>query len=332
MQPFDKKSTWQKALINLITSPEVLLNKLNLEKEKYLIPAQNASKLFGLRVTESFVSRMKIGDPLDPLLLQVLPLQAELESVEGYSSDPLMESVYNPVSGLLHKYANRVLINLISQCAINCRYCFRREFPYEKNNPGKQGWKKILDYIISHPTINEIILSGADPLSAPDRHLEEFGKFILELSQIKTLRIHTRLPIVLPERITPEFCAWLKTYPLQKVIVLHTNHPNEINDEVKSAVALLKNCNVTLLNHTVLLKKINDSAETLIALNHALFSMGVLPYYLHLLDKVRGTAHFDVSETLAKQLLKTLQETLPGYLVPKLVREVPGEKHKIMVS
>jgi len=325
------KSTWQYELINSITSPEILLDKLQLDKSIYLLPAQKASKLFGLRVTESFVSRMEKQNPNDPLLLQVLPLHAELKKIKGFTPDPLKEKNVNPLSGLLHKYESRVLINLISQCAIHCRYCFRREFPYRENNPGKKGWNKIFDYILQRPEINEVILSGADPLTASDSLLEEFGKKLLSVTQIKTLRIHTRLPVVLPNRITSSFIQWLEDYPLKKIIVIHTNHYNEMSDEVSKKLLLLKKANILLLNHTVLLKNINDKPEVLMKLHQALYDSGVMPYYLHLLDKVQGSAHFDVSLRKAKNIYQMLQKKLPGYLVPKMVREVAGEKHKIMV-
>jgi EF-P beta-lysylation protein EpmB len=331
MSPQHQKSAWQNELINSVTSPELLLDLLELDKQKYLIPAQKACKHFGLRVTHSFVSRMEKKNPFDPLLLQVLPLEEELKKTKGYTADPLKEKTFNPLAGLLHKYESRVLINLISQCAINCRYCFRREFPYHENNPGKKGWNKIFDYIVQHPKINEVILSGADPLTAPDSHLEEFGKTLLEIKQIKTLRIHTRLPIVLPNRITDSLLKWLLRYPLKKVMVIHSNHQNEINDDVKQKLKLLKKADVLLLNHSVLLKNINDNSEVLMNLSRKLFSCGVLPYYLHLLDRVQGVSHFDVSIKTAKQIHKTLQEKLPGYLVPKLVREIAGEKHKTMI-
>lgn len=318
-------------MIQSITSPEVLLDKLALDKEKYLTAAQKASQLFDLRVTESFVSRMEKGNPQDPLLLQVLPLHAELKKKIGFTSDPLQEQKFNPVTGLLHKYESRVLVNFISQCAIHCRYCFRREFPYQQNNPGKNGWQAIFQYIEKRPVINEVILSGADPLTAPDHLIEEFGEKLLTIKQIKTLRIHTRLPIVLPERVTTQLTNWLKNYPLQKVMVLHTNHPNEINHSVVNAVKLLKEANITLLNHSVMLKNINDDVETLIRLSEKLFSMGVMPYYCNLLDKVNGAAHFEVSEMRAKKIMKSLQERLPGYLVPKLARETPGKKHKTVI-
>ena len=324
-------AAWQKALQNIITSPENLLDRLQLDKNIYLAAAQKVCRLFGLKVTESFVERMEKKNPFDPLLLQILPLHLELNNIKNYSPDPLQEKKFNPIPGLLHKYNSRVLITLTGHCAVHCRYCFRRSFPYHENNAGKNNWNAMFAYISQYPDINEIILSGGDPLSAPDKLLSAFGEKILACSQLKTLRIHSRLPIVLPERITSGFIHWLKNFPLKKVLVLHINHPNEINTAVISKIQALKKADITLLNQSVLLKNINNNIIILNQLSEKLFSAGILPYYLHLPDKVQGTAHFKVSESQAKSLIKSLQEMLPGYLVPKLVKEVPGEKHKTMI-
>lgn len=327
-----QKSAWQTAMANAVTNPAILLDLLELDPA-LLEPAQKAAQLFGLRVPHSFIQRMEKGNPNDPLLLQVLPLHAELNNATGFISDPLQEQnkKYNILPGLLHKYHGRVLITLVGSCAINCRYCFRREFPYQYNNPGKKGWEKILAYIKERPDIKEVILSGGDPLSGSDDFLKSFCDQLLEIGHITTLRLHTRLPVVIPERITDGLVNYLRDYPLRKVMIFHINHPNEINLEFTQAIYKLSQINITLLNHTVLLKNINDNEKTLISLSEKLWDNNILPYYLHLLDKVTGTSHFDVDETTAKKLLKRLQENLPGYLVPKLVREIPGEKHKILV-
>ncbi len=324
-----QKSAWQTAMANAVTDPAILLDLLALDSA-LLKPAQKAAKLFGLRVPHSFIQRMEKGNPNDPLLLQVLPLHAELNPILGFSADPLgeQEKKYNILPGLLHKYHGRVLITLVGSCGINCRYCFRREFPYENNNPGKKGWDKILTYISERPDITEVILSGGDPLVGSDDFLKSFCDQLLQIPHVTTLRIHSRMPIVIPERITDSLINYLRDYPLRKILVLHTNHPNEINSEVILALKKLSLINMTLLNQSVLLKNINANSKTLTSLSEKLWSMGVLPYYLHLLDKVSGTAHFDIGEITAKKLVGKLQENLPGYLVPKLVREVPGEKHK----
>lgn len=319
--------TWQNELSNLVTNPEELLTLLQLSPE-WLAPAKKAAELFPLKVTRSFIRRIEKQNPNDPLLKQVLPLHAETRTHRQFIKDPLQEAAANPIPGLLHKYASRVLVTLTSACAIHCRYCFRRSFPYEQNRPARSQWPALFSYIEAHPEVNEIILSGGDPLAVSDAHLQHFTEALKALPQIKRLRIHSRLLTVLPERVTESFIQWLKQLHIPCVIVLHVNHPNEINDEVLSAIQALKYAHVTLLNQSVLLKSVNDSVETLSLLSEKLFEAGVLPYYLHLLDKVEGTAHFDLPFKQAKTLHRALLATLPGYLVPRLVREVPGEASK----
>lgn len=322
---------WQTALTNAITDPSELLQLLELDLA--LLPAaQQAVKLFPLRVPRGFVARMNKGDVNDPLLKQVLPLGLELEETAGFSNDPLQEKSKNPVPGLLHKYQSRVLLTLTSACAINCRYCFRRYFSYSENNPGKAGWQKVVDYIAADPSINEVILSGGDPLVASDHYLAELIGKIETISHIKTLRIHSRLPIVLPERMTGEFINWLAGLRLQPVIVVHCNHPQELTAEVKQSLRALRQAGITVLNQAVLLRGINDSVEVLVGLSEELWSVGALPYYLHLLDRVQGIAHFEVDEENARQLMLAVMERLPGYLVPKLVREVAGMAMKAPIE
>lgn len=322
---------WQTALAEMITDPAELLQLLDLDPA-LLAPAQQTSKLFPLRVPRGFVARMERGNCHDPLLRQVLPLGAELKTSPGYVTDPLLEADANPIPGLLHKYPGRVLLTVVGNCAINCRYCFRRHFPYADNNPGKQGWRAILDYITADKNITEVILSGGDPLLANDKTLRELIDQLASLPQLKTLRIHTRLPIVIPERITPELLQILTQHiQLRNVLVTHTNHAQELDQSVTQALQKLRQANITLLNQAVLLRGINDTVESLLQLSERLFDDGVLPYYLHLLDKVQGAAHFAVSERKAKQLIKALSQRLPGYLVPKLVKEVGGELSKLKI-
>lgn len=326
----NKKQAWREAMSNLITDPQELLHLLQLDPT--LLPsAQAAAKLFPLRVTHSFVQRMEIGNPDDPLLKQVLPLGAELTTVPGFSNDPLGEQPVNVLPGLLHKYAGRVLVTPTSACAVHCRYCFRRSFPYEDNNPGREGWLAIMDYIAKDPSIWEVILSGGDPLTLNDAMLQQFTDLLKSNTHIKCLRIHTRLPIVLPERITEEFIHWASALPFKLVIVLHTNHPNEI-DEVTAAMLQRLRPIATLLNQSVLLKDINDDADVLAELSKKLFEVGVLPYYLHVLDKVQGAAHFDLPLSTATLLHQELMNKLPGYLVPRLVREDAGAEAKTLLS
>jgi EF-P beta-lysylation protein EpmB len=325
-----QKSPWQSELARMVTCPKTLFSLLELD-ERALQDAMAAAALFPLRVTHSFISRMEKGNLNDPLLRQVLPLGQELATTPGYTNDPLQEKNANPVPGLLHKYQSRVLVTLTSACAIHCRYCFRRSFPYDENTPGRSGWQALIDYIQQDANINEVILSGGDPLAVNDAYLHEFTKALKTLPQIKRLRIHTRLLVVLPERVTPELLAWLTSLSMKPIIVIHANHPNEINGTVKEALALLQKAGVTLLNQSVLLKNINDNEATLTALSEKLFECGVLPYYLHMLDKVNGAAHFDCTPEKAKQLHASMKRVLPGYLVPKLVVEVAGALSKTWV-
>jgi len=321
---------WQEILSNAITDPEELFSELDLNPQ-LLNGTVKAIDSFSLRVPRGFVARMEKGNPNDPLLLQVLPTAQELNQYPGYSQDPLGEKQVNPVPGLLHKYHGRVLLTVTSGCAINCRYCFRRHFPYEENIPGNEGWKKALNYIANDNSIEEVIFSGGDPLILKVNLLANLAKQLEAIPHIKRLRIHTRLPIVIPERIDNEFIDWIQSTPLKSIVVVHCNHPNEIDDAVTGAMKKLQAINITLLNQSVLLKNVNDHADTLIQLSHKLFGAGVMPYYLHLLDRVHGSAHFEVSELKAKQLMQQMMHRLPGYLIPKLVREVPGAWSKVLI-
>ena len=317
---------WQQTLANLITDPHELLSLLDLKAEDI---AWKWDKKFPLRVTHSFVNRMKKGDPNDPLLRQVLPLEQESQLSSGFSSDPLKESQSNPVPGLLHKYSSRVLLTFTSSCAIHCRFCFRRHFPYDENNPGRKGWPAILDYIANHPEIVEVILSGADPLMAQDEIIGEFIKKLEHIPHVQLLRFHTRLPVVIPERITVSFVKTIANSRFNTVMIYHINHPAEITPSIVKGVSLLKENNITVLNQTVLLKDVNDNIADLKELSFSLFKAGILPYYVHLLDPVEGASHFSVTQENASTLQLALRNSLPGYLVPQFVKEVPYEASKI---
>jgi L-lysine 2,3-aminomutase len=321
-----QQPSWQHALQNIITDPIVLLKMLEINPEN--IPWQ-WDKTFPLRVPLSFVARMQKGNVHDPLLRQILSCKEESIITKDFSEDPLQEASCNPIPGLLHKYHGRALVTFSSSCAVHCRYCFRRHFPYAENNPGKKGWAKALNYIASHSEIMEIILSGGDPLMAPNDHLAFFLEELKNIPHVKILRFHTRLPVVIPSRIDQGLLTLLKQCPLQVVMVYHINHPAEIIDEIAQGVMQLKQANVTVLNQSVLLKEINDDVEVLKNLSYHLFAAGILPYYLHLLDPVQGAHHFAISQEKAKVLQHELRSQLPGYLVPKFVREVPHEAYKI---
>ncbi|WP_419419972.1 EF-P beta-lysylation protein EpmB [Legionella sp. D16C41] len=324
----DSIVSWKKILAQGFTSSYDLLKFLELPVE---LANEAASKQFKTRVPHGFATRMQKRNPHDPLLLQVLATDFEIEKVENYTKDPLEEAKSNLIPGLLHKYEGRILLTLTGSCAVNCRYCFRRHFSYQDNNPGKEGWQKIIQYLQENPSIYEVILSGGDPLVAPDKMLEELIKQLEAIEHIKILRIHTRIPIVLPERITDAFLQLLKATSLHKIIVLHCNHAQEIDSQVKVVCRKLIEADCTLLNQAVLLKGINDHVDTLTNLSRSLFDCGILPYYLHLLDKVTGAAHFDLPLEEARKLYQQLQTKLPGYLVPKLAYEEPGKKSKTLL-
>ena len=323
--------SWQQILADVIRDPAELLAILNLPTDQ-LAQHRQASDAFDLRVPRPFAERMARKDWHDPLLLQVLPQGAELDHQPGFVSDPLEEANSNPRPGIIHKYKGRVLLILSGGCAINCRYCFRRQFPYQDNNPSRKEWLNSLKYIANDSSIKEVILSGGDPLVVSDQSLTEIIQHIENIPHVTTLRIHTRLPIVIPQRINTPLLKNLGNTRLQTVMVIHCNHPNELDDSVKAALHALKCQGVTLLNQCVLLKGVNDCAETLSALSEKLFQFGVLPYYLHLLDKVEGAAHFEASEREAKALVNKLLHNLPGYLVPKLVKEEPGARSKTPIA
>ena len=318
--------SWQKELASVVTDPKELLSLLNIDSNEY---EQHfaARKLFPVRVPKPFIAKMTKGDINDPLLAQVMPLNSEFEQVIGYSSDPLAE--HDTVAeGLLHKYKHRVLMIVKAGCAVNCRYCFRRHFPYEDNSPNKLRWQQALDYIKQHGEINEVIFSGGDPLMASDEHLSWLINQLELIPHVKRLRIHTRLPVVIPQRITQNLCDMLANSRLKPVMVFHINHGNEIDDTFLQAIESLIAARIPLFNQSVLLANINDDADTLCALSEKLFDSGIQPYYIHVLDKVLGAAHFDVSEDKAKQIAKQMMATLPGFLMPKFVRENAGEANK----
>ncbi len=322
---------WQSQLARAITEPAELLAAVGLGEE-WLPAAQAAARLFPLRVPRGFVARMRRGDPHDPLLRQVLPLAEECLTAAGFDADPVGDLAAMAVPGLLHKYRARVLLTVTGACAVHCRYCFRRHFPYADANPAADRWHAALGYIAGDDSITEVILSGGDPLTLSDRRLAELVRQLETLPHLRRLRLHTRLPVVLPERVNDELLAWLGDTKLKTVIVAHANHAQELDGPVRAALARLKAAGAELLNQSVLLRGVNDSVEALADLSEALFDAGTLPYYLHLLDKVQGAAHFEVDETAARRLMQELQARLPGYLVPRLVREVPGGSGKLALT
>ncbi|HWP94325.1 MAG TPA: EF-P beta-lysylation protein EpmB [Gammaproteobacteria bacterium] len=319
---------WQVELAQAISDPAELIAVLGLD-EALLPAARRAAERFPLRVPRSFVARMRRGDPADPLLRQVLPLDLELTPVPGYRRDPVGDLDARLAPGVLQKYRGRVLVVTTGACAVHCRYCFRRHFPYADENPRPGQWHAALEAVRADPTIHEVILSGGDPLALSDARLAEFTDALATIPHVWRLRVHTRTPVVLPARVDEGLIRWLDGVRLQKVFVLHVNHPREIDMEVCAAAGRLAAAGATLLNQSVLLRGVNDEADTLVALSETLFAAGILPYYLHLLDRVEGAAHFDVPENRALGIMAQLHARLPGYLVPRLVREVPGAPGKL---
>ena len=319
--------SWREELANPVTGIEELLaltgNSAHLEK----VQAANI-RGFPLRVPRPFVSRIIPGDWHDPLLRQILPDPDETAPQPGFSSDPLHEALSNPQQGIIQKYHGRVLLMLSSTCPINCRYCFRRHFPYKDNRIGRDEWQGILDHIRKDTSISEVIYSGGEPLIQSDRRLAQLIRDLDGIRHLKRLRIHTRLPVVIPQRVTTELVDWLTSTSLQPVLVLHTNHANELDDSVSQALGPLQKANITLLNQSVLLRGVNDSLTALQNLSERLFELGVLPYYLHTLDRVQGAAHFSISAAKTAHLFDQLRNALPGYLVPRLVSEIAGQGSK----
>ena len=321
------REEWLHQLADVITDPDELLQLLGLDSHPELRGGANARRRFALRVPRAFAARMQKGDPQDPLLLQVITQSQEFIDAPGYSTDPLDEQS-SVVPGLLHKYHNRALLLVKGGCAVNCRYCFRRHFPYSDNQGNKRNWQQALEYIRQQPQLDEIIFSGGDPLMAKDSELAWLITELEQIPHVKRLRIHTRLPVVIPARITAALCQRLAETRLQTLLVTHINHAREIDDELREAMRQLKRAGVTLLNQSVLLRGINDSAATLAELSNALFDAGILPYYLHVLDKVQGAAHFYVSDEQARNIMRELLSQVSGYMVPKLAREIGGEPSK----
>lgn len=323
-----QEQNWQSQLSDLITDPSELLSLLELSSEQLLSGAILASEKFKLRVPRAFVGKMNAKNPLDPLLLQVLPHHLELEEHPEFVTDPLGEEAANQLPGVLHKYKSRFLLTLTGACAVHCRYCFRRHFPYQENLPKNEDWLNIKNYIEANPNINEIILSGGDPLTLSNRKLALWLERLSSLKQIEILRIHSRVPIVIPNRIDEQLISLLKNSRLRIVLVVHSNHASELDDFTCSKLLQLSDHHITVLNQAVLLKGVNDSAQTLIDLSYRLFEARVMPYYLHVLDKVKGAQPFDLESSKIDDIYRDVLANLPGYLVPKLVREIAGEKNK----
>ena len=324
-------STWQQELAEAVTGPEALGEALGLAPES-LAAAASAARLFPLRVPRSFLARIRRGDPDDPLLRQILPAAEELAESPGYGADPVGEHAAVRAPGLLQKYHGRALLITTATCAVHCRYCFRREFPYAEQGGEGPRWSEALEQIAQDASLEEIILSGGDPLSLSNARLADLGRSLAAIPHVRRIRVHTRQPVVLPTRVDEGLLQWLRSSSLPIVFVLHINHPHEIDEPVAQACSALRATGITLLNQSVLLAGVNDDVDVLAQLSQRLFQAGVLPYYLHALDPVRGAAHFAVPDERARSLAGALGARLPGYLVPRLVRETPGAAAKRILS
>ena len=322
--------TWQQELAEGFNNIDELCHYLKISDADKKIIACSPS--FALRVPREFANRMEKGNINDPLLKQILPIADESLVIPGFTNDPVGDINSMTETGVIHKYQGRVLLITTGSCAINCRYCFRRNFPYTDYQLSTKKQLNAITYIQNNHDITEVILSGGDPLLLSDQKILELIHHLENIPHIKRIRIHSRLPIVIPSRITSELCEKLSAITKQLILIVHANHQNELNQEVKQACEKLKKANITLLNQTVLLKGINDNATQLCALHEKLFSFNVLPYYLHLLDRATGTAHFEVSQETAIELMNQVKQSSSGYLVPKLVREQEGATHKIIIA
>ena len=318
---------WQTAIQTAVRSGVELCRKLELEPS-FEVAAAIAERSFPVFAPLSYIAKMRRGDSRDPLLRQVLPLGDEVAADPLFSTDPVGDESARRTPSLLQKYRGRVLLITTGACAVHCRYCFRRNFPYQMGPASGAPWQDALDYIAHDPTIEEVILSGGDPLTMVDRRLAELAEALARIPHLSRLRIHTRLPIVIPERVTDDLIAWLNGFRLTPVVVVHANHPREVEGSVGDSLLRIVQSGIPVLNQAVLLRGVNDEAETLSELSCRLMHYRVLPYYLHQLDRVTGAAHFEVPIARGLEIMEQLRAKLPGYLVPRYVHEVAGDVGK----
>lgn len=322
-----RNADWHRSLAQAVRDPGELIDQLDLPPA-CREPAYEAARLFPLLVPRSFLARMERGNPRDPLLLQVLPLGLETAETPGFVADALDEARFRKAPGLLQKYAGRALLIATGSCAVHCRYCFRRHYPYGQEPRRLDDWRAALEAIAADGSLREIILSGGDPLMLTDARLAALCGELDRIPHLTRLRIHTRLPIVLPDRITAEFIDLLTGGRLTPIVVVHANHPHEIAGDCADALRTLVRSGTTVLNQAVLLRGINDTADVLTELCERLANLGVIPYYLHQLDRTAGTAHFEVPDAAGPALIEEVRRRVPGYAVPQYVREIPGEPYK----
>lgn len=323
--------SWQEAFKDAVRDPAELCRLLQLPPQ-YAVGAVRAARDFPVFAPRGYIARMRPGDVRDPLLRQVLPLEDELGSVAGFSPDPVGDRAATRSPGLLHKYRSRVLMVTTGACAVHCRYCFRRHFPYSEGPHAPGDWAEALRYIAADRTIHEVILSGGDPLTLVDAHLADLIGPLAAISHVRRLRVHTRLPLMIPERITEELIALLRGSRLTPIVVIHANHAHELDDSVAGALARMSDAGIPLLNQSVLLRGVNDDADSLVELCQRLVDLRVMPYYLHQMDRVAGAAHFEVSPARGRELIKQLRARVSGYAVPRYVRETAGADYKRVLA
>lgn len=326
-----RTAPWQQALKSAIRDPLELCRRLSLPAE--LEPAAvRAARLFPVFAPLAYLARMRQGDVADPLLRQVLPLAAELERPDGFTADPVGDAVATRAPGLLSKYRGRALLVTTGACAVHCRYCFRRHYPYEGGPRSPDDWQPALTELAADDTIEEVLLSGGDPLTLVDSHLAELARRLAEIPHLRRLRVHTRLPIMIPERVTDALVSWLRGTRLAPIFVIHANHAAELGTDERDPAALaigrLVDAGIPVLNQSVLLSGVNDNAPALIDLSRRLIDLRVMPYYLHQLDRVSGASHFEVPIPRGLALLSEMRRHLPGYAVPRYVQEIAGEAGK----
>ncbi|MEN1679337.1 MAG: EF-P beta-lysylation protein EpmB [Planctomycetota bacterium] len=322
--------SWRRELAGAVRDPGELCRLLELPNE-LAEQAIAAAKDFPLLVPRGYVARMRKGDPADPLLRQVLPLDAETRPTPGFLADPVGDAAAERSPGLLHKYRGRVLLVTTGACAVHCRYCFRRHFDYGWSPKGIDAWQPAIEQIEADESLSEVILSGGDPLTLVDETLAKLAERLAAIPHLRRLRVHTRLPVMIPQRVDDALVAWLTGTRLSPVVVLHANHANELDDAVAAACHRLTQAGAVLLNQAVLLRGVNDSADALAELSERLADCRVTPYYLHQLDRVAGAAHFEVPLQRGRQIMAELHRRLPGYLVPRYVQEVAGEPGKTLI-
>lgn len=325
------QTAWQEAVRTAVRDGADLCRRLQLPLQ-YAEAATLAARTFPVFAPLPFVAKMRPGDPQDPLLRQVLPLAEELEETAGYADDPVGDRLAARQPGVLQKYNGRALLITTGACAVHCRYCFRRYFPYEEVKRSPREWAAIVAQLAADGSLEEIILSGGDPLMLTDSRLAGLARQLAEITHLRRLRVHTRLPIMIPQRVTAELVDWLRGTRLTPIVVVHANHPRELDEPVGHALGQLVDAGIPVLNQAVLLRGVNDRLETLRELSRRLLDLRVMPYYLHQLDKVSGAAHFAVPEERGRQLVAQLRDQLPGYAVPRYVQEIPGAPSKTLLA